>query len=278
MLLSETVKAAADSTGGSDTSWIIHHVLDANYLNLGPFGNLYLPHIELFGFDISITRDIFIMWVVTAILIVLSIVAARKYKKSLIPKGISTLFEMIVEFVRDEIVQPSIGHGYEAFMPFMLTLFFFILFINLFGLIPLPNLLVPTGNIAITGTLAVIAFIAIQYSGIKSHGFFNYIKGLVPPGMPGWIVIIIFPLEILGLFTKPFALCIRLFANMIAGHIVIFSMLGLIIIMQSYYIAPVSVGFTLFIELLEILVAVIQAYIFVMLTSLFIGMAKSAEH
>ncbi len=278
MLLSETVKAAADSTGGSNTSWIIHHVLDANYLNLGPFGNLYLPHIELFGYDISITRDILMMWIVTAILIVLSIIAARKYKKSLIPKGISTLFEMIVEFVRDEIVQPSIGHGYEAFMPFMLTLFFFILFINLFGLIPLPNLLVPTGNIAITGTLAVIAFIAIQYSGIKSHGFFNYIKGLVPPGMPGWIVIIIFPLEILGLFTKPFALCIRLFANMIAGHIVIFSMLGLIIIMQSYYIAPVSVGFTLFIELLEILVAVIQAYIFVMLTSLFIGMAKSAEH
>lgn len=278
MLLSETVKAAADSTGGSNTSWIIHHVLDANYLDLGPFGNVHLPHIELFGFDISITRDIFMMWVVTAILVVLSIIAARKYKKSLIPKGISTLFEMVVEFVRDEIVKPSIGHGYEVFMPFMLTLFFFILFINLFGLIPTPNLLVPTGNIAITGTLAVIAFIAIQYSGIKSHGFINYFKSLIPPGMPGWIVIIIFPLEILGLFTKPFALCIRLFANMIAGHIVIFSMLGLIIIMQSYYIAPVSVGFTLFIELLEILVALIQAYIFVMLTSLFVGMARSAEH
>jgi len=218
------------------------------------------------------------MWIVAAILVVLSIIAARGYKKSLIPKGISNLFEIIVEFIKNEVVKPSIGSGYENYMPYLLTLFFFILFINLFGLFPTPNLLVPTGNISVTAALALISFIAIQYSGIKTHGLINYFKGLVPPGMPGWIVIIIIPLEILGLFTKPFALCIRLFANMIAGHIVIFSLLGLIFIMHSIYVSPVSVGFTLFIELLEILVAVIQAYIFVMLTSLFIGMAKSTEH
>lgn len=284
MMITEAVKAAADSAGGGavnssqNPSWIMHHVLDANYLNLGPLGKLYLPHLQLFGFDISITRDIFIMWIVAAILVIISILVARGYKKSLVPKGFGALFEILVEFVRDEIVKPSIGEGYEAYMPYMLTLFFFILMINLFGLIPAPNLLVPTGNIAVTATLATISFIVIQYSGIKNHGFITYFKNLVPEGMPGWIVIIIFPLEILGLFTKPFALCIRLFANMIAGHIVIFSMLGLIIIMHSIYISPVSVGFTLFIELLEILVAIIQAYIFVMLTSLFIGMAKSTEH
>jgi F-type H+-transporting ATPase subunit a len=137
---------------------------------------------------------------------------------------------------------------------------------------------VPTGNIAVTAALAGMSFIAIQYAGIKSYGFINYFKGLVPPGMPGWIMVIIVPLEILGLFTKPFALCIRLFANMIAGHIVIFSLLGLIFIMHSIYVSPVAVGFTLFIEILELLVALIQAYVFVMLTSLFIGMAKHMDH
>lgn len=272
----DTAKKAAESS--SDPSWIMHHVLDANSISFGPLGTLNLPHFQLFGIDFSITRDIFIIWVVSAILVLLSILAARGYKKSLIPKGLSNLFEIIIEFVRDEIVKPSIGKGYTAYMPYMLTLFFFVLFCNLFGLIPAPNLIVPTGNIAVTAALAGISFIAIQYSGIKSYGFIKYFKNLVPAGMPGWIVVVIIPLELLGLFTKPFALCVRLFANMIAGHIVIFSLVGLIFIMHTVYVAPVSVGFTLFIELLEILVALIQAYIFTMLTALFIGMAKHREH
>ncbi len=274
--VADTAKKAAESS--SDPSWIIHHVLDSNYLNLGPLGNMYLPHIQILGIDISITRDIFIIWVVTAILIILSILAARGYKNSLIPKGLSGIFEIIIEFVRDEIVKPSIGKGYESYLPYMLTLFFFVLFCNLFGLVPAPNLIVPTGNVAVTASLAAISFIVIQYSGIRSYGFFKYFKNLVPAGMPGWIVIVIIPLEILGLFTKPFALCVRLFANMVAGHIVIFSLVGLIFIMHTVYVAPVSVGFTLFIELLEVLVALIQAYIFTMLTALFIGMAKHMEH
>ncbi len=266
------------ASSGNDISWIMHRVLDSHYINLEPLGKLYLPRIEIFGLDISITRDVFIIWVVCAILITASIIAARSYKKSIVPKGLANIFEIIIEFVRDEIVKPAIGKGYETYMPYMLTLFFFVLFCNVFGLIPVPNLVVPTGNIAVTATLAIISFIVIQYSGIRSYGFANYFKSLVPPGIPSWIIIIIVPLEILGLFTKPFALCIRLFANMLAGHIVIYSLLGLIIIMHTLYVSPVSVGFTLFIELLEILVAVIQAYIFVMLTALFIGMAKHAEH
>ena len=273
--------AAVDSlknSGEQGGGWILHHVMDSNFVDFGPLGKLYLPHIELFGIDISITKDIFFIWVVAVILFLLLFIFSKGYKKSLIPKGLTNLFEILVIFVRDEIVKPSIGKGYENFLPYMLTLFFFILFVNMFGLIPTPNLVVPTGNLAVTASLAIISFVAIQYGGIKTLGFMPYLKSLVPHGMPGWIIIIMIPLEILGLFTKPFALCIRLFANMIAGHIVIFSLLGLIFILHSVYVSPVAVGFTLFIELLEILIAVIQAYIFTMLTALFIGMAMHPEH
>jgi F-type H+-transporting ATPase subunit a len=272
---------AADTlkyAGGSDSGWILHHVMDADNIDFGPLGKLNLPRIEIFGFDISITKDIFYLWVAAIILVVLLYFISNRYKRSLIPKGITNLFEIMIIFVRDEVVKPAIGKGYQAFMPYLLSLFFFILFVNLLGLIPTPHLVVPTGNIGVTASLALISFIAIQLGGIKSLGFFPYLKSIVPSGMPAWILVIMIPLEILGLLTKPFALCIRLFANMIAGHIVIFSLLGLIFIFQSYLVSPVSIGFTLFIELLEILIAFIQAYIFTMLTALFIGMAMHPEH
>lgn len=274
--VADTVKHTAEKSSGG--AWILHHVMDANYIDFGPLGKLNLPHLELFGLDLSITKDIFYLWVAAILLVAALIFISRAYKKSLIPKGLTNLFEIMIVFVRDEIVKPTIGKGYEAFLPYMLTLFFFILFVNLLGLIPTPNLVVPTGNIGVTASLALISFIAIQWGGIKSQGFFHYFKSLVPSGMPALILIIIIPLEILGLLTKPFALCIRLFANMIAGHIVIFSLLGLIFIFQSYFVSPVSIGFTLFVELLEILIAFIQAYIFTMLTALFIGMAMHPEH
>ena len=272
----DTLKKTADSN--SDPSWIMHHVMDSNQISFGSLGNLYLPHLQIFGFNISITRDIFIMWFVSAVLVVLLLAAARGYKKSLVPKGISNFFEVIIDFVKNEIVKPAIGKGYEPYMPYMLTLFFFILFCNMFGLIPLPNLVVVTGNVAVTASLAIISFVVIQYTGMKQHGVMKYLKSLVPSGMPVMIIPIMAVIELIGLFTKPFALCIRLFANMVAGHIVIFSLLGLIFIMHTIYVAPVSVGFTLFIEMLEILVALIQAYVFTMLTALFIGMAKHIEH
>ncbi len=270
----DTLKKAGQNN--SDPSWIMHHVLDGKSISFEPFGTLYLPQMHLFGIDISITKHVFFIFVVALILIILALVSAKSYRKSLIPKGFANLFEIIIIFVRDEIVAPSIGKGYQIFLPYMLTLFFFILLSNLFGLIPYAASV--TGNIAVTAALAGISFIATQFAGIKQHGVIKYFKNLVPSGMPGWILIIIIPLEVLGLFTKPFALCIRLFANMIAGHIVIFSLLGLIFIMHTIYVAPVSVGFALFIELLELLVALIQAYIFTMLTALFIGMSMHSEH
>ncbi len=269
----DTLKTTGQK-GGSD--WILHHVQDSNYLDFEPFGTIQLPHMEMFGIDISITKYVFFMWIVSLLLIILLAFTAGKYKKSPVPKGISNFFEMIILFIRDDVVRPTIGNSYEKFLPYLLTIFFFILFSNIFGLIPYTATI--TSNIAVTAALAAMTFFATQLGGIRQYGFFGYFKGLIPHGMPLGILPLIIIVEILGLFTKPFALCIRLFANMIAGHVVILSLIGLIFILGSVFVAPVSIAFALFIYLLEILVAVIQAYIFTMLSSLFIGMAVQMEH
>ena len=157
--LPDTLKAVADTANAGKENgggWILHHVMDANYVDFGPLGKLYLPKIELFGIDLSITKDIFFLWVVAIILVILLLFISRGYKRSLIPKGITNLFEIMIIFVRDEVVKPAIGKGYEVFMPYMLSLFFFILFVNMFGLIPTPNLVVPTGNIGVTASLALL--------------------------------------------------------------------------------------------------------------------------
>lgn len=273
LAVNDTLSQHSDS-GGSD--WILHHIMDGNYLDFEPFGKIYLPHIELFGIDISITRHVVFLWLVALILILLLSTMARSYRKSIIPKGFANFLEIIIVFVKDEIVKPTIGHGYERFLPYLLTIFFFILFSNFIGLIPFSATV--TSNISVTATLAAFTFFVTQLGGIAHHGFFGYFKGLIPSGMPVALLPLIIIVEILGLFTKPFALAIRLFANMTAGHVVILSLIGLIFIMQTIFVAPVSVGFALFIYLLEMLVALIQAYIFTMLSSLFIGMAVHQEH
>jgi len=273
LAVNDTLTQHSES-GGSD--WILHHVMDANYLDFEPFGKIYLPQFHLFGIDLSITKHVFFMWVVALILIVLLSTVAKSYRKSLIPRGLTNFLEIIIVFVRDEIVKPTIGHSYEKFLPYLLTVFFFILFSNFIGLVPFSATV--TSNIAVTAALAGLTFFTTQIGGIIHYGFWGYFKGLIPPGMPVALLPLIIIVEILGLFTKPFALCIRLFANMVAGHVVILSLIGLIFIMKTLYVAPVSVGFALFIYLLEILVSLIQAYIFTMLSSLFIGMAVHQEH
>jgi len=270
-IAADTVKTATQDTG-----WIMHHVLDANVLDFTPFGVIHLPQIHLFGLDLSITKHVVFMWIASAILILTFIKVSRSYKKSLIPKGVTNFTEVLILFVRDEIVKPTIGHGFEKFLPYLLTVFFFILTCNFIGLIPYGS--TATGNIAVTATLATISFFVIQIGGIMKNGLFGYFKGLLPHGLPTWLIPIMFIVELLGLFTKPFALAIRLFANMTAGHIVILALLGLIFILKTAVVIPVSIAFALFIYLLEILVALIQAYIFTMLSSLFIGMAYHQEH
>lgn len=272
--IADTLKTAAE--GKQDTGWILHHVLDSRQLDFEPFGIIHLPEIHLFGFDISITKHVVFMWVALLILVLIFRVAAKSYKKSLVPKGVTNLMEVFIVFVRDEIARPTIGKGFESFLPYLLTVFFFILTCNFIGLIPYGS--TATSNISVTATLAVLSFFVIQGGGIKKNGLFGYFKGLLPHGLPFWLIPIMLVVEILGLFTKPFALAIRLFANMTAGHIVILALLGLIFILHTYFVVPVSISFALFIYLLEILVALIQAYIFTMLSSLFIGMAVHQEH
>ncbi|MBX3007411.1 MAG: F0F1 ATP synthase subunit A [Melioribacteraceae bacterium] len=271
--VADTVAAASKS---QDTGWIMHHVLDARELDFSPFGIIHLPQLHLFGFDISITKHVVFLWLAAIILFVVLRIVAKSYKNSLVPKGVSNFTEVLILFVRDEIAKPTIGKGYERFLPYLLTAFFFILTCNFLGLLPYGS--TATGNIAVTATLATLSFFVIQLGGIKQNGFFGYFKGLLPHGLPTWLIPIMLVVELLGLFTKPFALAIRLFANMTAGHIVILALLGLIFILNTYVVIPVSIAFALFIYLLEILVALIQAYIFTMLSSLFIGMAVHQEH
>jgi F-type H+-transporting ATPase subunit a len=276
----DTLKAAADTLSKvqekSESSWILHHILDSNSLDFDPFGTINLPQIHLLGLDISITKHVVYMWVVSVFLFLTFYFASKSYRKSKVPKGVSNMLELLVVFVRDEIARPTIGKGYEKFLPYLLTVFFFILTCNFLGLIPYGSTV--TSNISVTASLATLSFIVIQAGGMIKNGPFGYFKGLIPHGIPVFLIPIMFIVEILSMFTKPFALAVRLFANMTAGHIVIYALIGLIFILKTVFVAPVSVAFAVFIELLEILVALIQAYIFTILSSLFIGMAVHQEH
>jgi ATP synthase subunit 6 len=219
--------------------------------------------------DLSITKHVIFLWLAALILVLVSVIAARKNRKNLVPTGIGNLMEIVVLFIRDEIAIPTMGPDGVKYLPYLLTTFCFILIMNLMGLVPYGA--TATGNVNVTGGLAVVAFIMIQFAAIRAQGLGHYLKHLT--GDVPWVLWpIMIPIEILGLFAKPFALMIRLFANMSAGHIVIFSLLGLIFLFRSYFIGPISVGFAVGISLLEILVGLIQAYVFTILTSLFMGL------
>ncbi|MGA1976939.1 MAG: F0F1 ATP synthase subunit A [Bacteroidales bacterium] len=230
-------------------------------------------------YDFSITKTICGMMAAALLGLIIFISLSRSYKKTGIssPKGMQSFLEPVVLFVRDDIAIPNIGmHKYERYMPYLLSVFFFILINNLMGLIPVPppfgaNV---TGNIGITFVLAFCTFLMIQFSGNKTY--WRHI--FAAPGVPVWLLPIMIPVEIIGLFSKPFALMIRLFANMLAGHIVVLSLICLIFIFSSIFLAPISVLFVIFMDCLELLVAFLQAYIFTLLSALFIGMAVPEEH
>lgn len=229
--------------------------------------------------DLSITRHLVFAWIGALLVIVIFVTLARRYQRGIgretAPKGLfHNMFETLFMFVRDEIARPNLGEKTERFLPFLSTAFFFILFCNLLGLVPFGA--TATANISVTAVLAAFTFVITQVSANKDH--WAHLFG--PPGTPLPVRFILFPVEFLGLFTKPIALAIRLFANMTAGHLVILSLIGLIFTFNGlfgpaggYGISPVSIAFSLGIYLLELLVATIQAYIFTMLSALFIGMA-----
>ncbi len=229
--------------------------------------------------DFSITKTIAAMMVATLLLLFLFIRMGSVYRKeeTVVPSGLNGFLEPMIIFIRDDIAIPNIGEDkHERFMPYLLTVFFFILINNLMGLIPpiIPFGANVTGNIAITLVLSVFTFVITQFSATKT-----YWKHIVAtPGVPFWLAPVMIPVEIIGLFSKPFALMIRLFANITAGHIIVLSLVSLIFIFKSLAIAPVSIAFVLFMDCIEILVAFLQAYVFTLLSALFIGLAAKEHH
>lgn len=222
--------------------------------------------------DLSITKSV-LMIIVTGLLMLLIFGSmARNYKKSLVPSGIGKILEPVILFVRDEIAKPNIGPNYKKYMSYLLTVFFFILLLNIFGLMPFG--INVTGNIAITFALALITFFITQFTANKTY--WQHIFWM--PGLPWPMKIIMMPIEVLGIFIKPFALLIRLFANMSAGHIIVMSLIALIFYFKNI-IAGVAFPFLTFvIYLLEVLVAFLQAYIFTMLSAVYFGMANEEHH
>ncbi len=226
-------------------------------------------------FDLSLTRNVFSMWLSVIIILAIFLIMAKKYKgQPSKPTGVQSFFEPIVLFVRDDIARDQIGDKAAKFTPYLLTIFFFIWINNLLGLVPFfPGGSNFTGNISVTMVLASITFLLTNINGSKSY----WKHTLTAPGVPFLVKIILIPIEIVGLFTKPFALTIRLLANITAGHIIILSLISLIFILKSIYISPVSILLSIVMFILELLVAVLQAYIFTLLSAMFIGMAATEE-
>ncbi|HXI21522.1 MAG TPA: F0F1 ATP synthase subunit A, partial [Gemmatimonadales bacterium] len=254
---------------------ILHHISNSGTMEVPFFGEVHLPVLHLGPYTLPITKHVVMMWVACLLIGTLLWLATRR--RQLAPRGFQNLMEMIVVFVRDELARRNIGPQGDRFVSYLLSTFVFILVCNLLGLMPYGS--TATGNIGVTAGLAGLAFIMIQVAGIREHGLAGHVKNLVPHGMPLWLLPIMIVVEITGMFAKPFALCIRLFANMTGGHVVILALISLVFILRSIWVGAIlSVPFALFINGIEILVAFLQAYIFTMLTSLFIGMSVHPAH
>ncbi|OGR51257.1 MAG: ATP synthase F0 subunit A [Elusimicrobia bacterium RIFCSPLOWO2_02_FULL_39_32] len=248
-----------------------HHILDHSFKSLFFIGNVPLV----------LSKHLLMMWISSFLLI--SLFLFLKYGSAQASRRVKICIEAIVQFIRDEVVLPALGKEGKNYLHYFLTLFFFILVCNLLGLIP--GAACPTGNIAVTATLSLCTFCLIHLAGIRQQGVKHYLKSIVPHGLPVWLLPLMIPVELIGFLTKTFALCIRLFMNMIAGHIVVLAFLGLIFIFGAINpwvglsTAPFSIVMSLFIYLLELAIVVpLQAFIFTFLTALFVGAAIHPEH
>jgi len=294
-MLTETTQEAvqeaahgAEAAGSGGLSFnpgqsIIGHILDSDRFEVMHGVGVDLPHLPtVAGVDLTITKHVVMMWL-AAVVIGFLVWRAKRRIKDPVPSGLRNAFEVVILFMRDEVARKSIGPTADRYVPYLLSTFFFILACNLLGLIP--GLATATGNISVTAALALIAFVVIQATGLLKYGLIQHFKNLVPHGLPMWMIPLMFALELLSMLIKPFALCVRLFANMMAGHVVILAFITLIFIFADLFsptaawlASPVSVGFALFVYFLELLVATVQAYIFTMLTATFIGMSAHPAH
>ena len=282
--------AAAAEQEQQQVDFVMPHVMDSHHVEIPFKGEVELPHwapVSIFGtsVDLSPTKHV-VMLLIASFLVVLTMTLAaigakRQTQTQGHTSGFTGIIETMVLFVRNEVVMPNVGAHGEKFAPFVITLFFFILFANLLGLIPYGS--TATGNINVTFTLAVITFIVIEGATIAATGW-KYIFTIFywPHDVPVYIKLpltfIMTPIELISKFTKPFALMIRLFANMIAGHIVLLSMIGLIFTFGSLAVAVGPVAMGIGISLLEIFVAFLQAFIFALLASVFIGLGRMGAH
>lgn len=230
-----------------------------------------------------------LMVLVAAVLLVVILTQSVKHR-SLVPRGLRNLIESICVFIRDDIAKPNLGEHADRFVGYLWTTFFFILFCNLLAMVPTAAFLyiisggylkhlggAATTNIWITGTLAVISFAMIHIAGVVQHGLWGYMKVFVP-NVPFPLIPIMFVLELAGAFVKPFALAIRLFANILAGHAVLATLIGLILFSRSYFVGGITVVACAAFSLLELFVAFLQAYIFTFLTAMFIGASVNPQH
>ena len=275
--------------------FITPHITDAHFLEYPCFKpgfacELELPqwapvHLGPLTLDLSPTKHIVMLWIAAILVLITLLTAARAHKKQHAAvgrsKGFANGIEALVLYIRQEVILPNVGHHGEGYAPFLLTMFFFILFANLLGLIPYGS--TATGNISVTATLAIISFIMIEVAGMRALGP-GYLKTIVywpsdqPVVLKSLLTLVLTPIEIFGKFTKPVALAIRLFANMTAGHIVVLALLGLIFTFGSYVIAPVPLVMALAIMVLEVFIGFLQAYVFTLLVSVFIGLIRESHH
>jgi F-type H+-transporting ATPase subunit a len=289
-------QGAAGEEHAEDPDIIMPHIVDSDYIEI-PWPNhdwalkLYLPRgwiISIGGaeLDVSPTKHSVMLLLAASLCAAVLISAARSQAKRARdgkpPRGMANAIEAMVLWLRGEIVLPNVGHHGEKFVPYLLTVFFFILFANLLGLVPFAA--TATSNIAVTATLAFMAFLVIEISGMRALGPAGYMRTIVFWPQEGSIFmkfilsLIITPIEFLGKFTKPFALAIRLFANMTAGHIIVLAFITMIFTFRSLLIAPFPFAMAVAIMLLEVLVAFLQAFIFTLLVSVFIGQVRSGAH
>lgn len=257
---------------------IIEHVANSDVM----------VHFELFGIDLSITKHVIMLWIAAGLLITAALYATRKYRKEdrPVPSGFANAFEYVVDFVRTGILIPTVGKKHVLrWGPLVMSFFFLILTMNFLGLIPIFNYInhghggtTATGNINVTASLALITFIMIIIAGVMEHGFFKHWKNLVPGGLPKAVYIILIPIEVLSMFVRPFALTMRLAANMTAGHIAMLAIFAPIFLLHNAYVGVASVALNVGITFLEIIVSIVQAYVFTLLSSVFIGQSIHADH
>ncbi|HUF51176.1 MAG TPA: F0F1 ATP synthase subunit A [Longimicrobiales bacterium] len=290
------MRAAAEEGGEFDIpSMILHHLADSHEWET-PLGVVHLPqfapvHIGPLTIDFSITKHVLFMMIAAVLVALLLIVAARDAKRERAagaargPRGAANVVEAFILYLRDEVALKNIGHGGERFVPYVVTVFFFILFCNLLGLVPWGAS--PTGNLSVTATLAAMTFIIVEIAGMRTLGPRGYLATVwywphdMPLGMRIPMSVIMTPVELLGKLTKPFALAIRLYANMTAGHAVVLALTGLMVLAvlaNAAWVVPAPLLMAVAIMILEIFVALLQAYIFAMLTSVFIGLIRHAHH